>query len=67
MRQPIRREDWWKDVRWKIAESTGWSLGYIDNLSMGDIWEWLSVRDGNAKADAAVQRDTARRRKGKRR
>lgn len=41
---------WWAIHRWRIAEETGWTLEYIDDMSMADVQEWLSVRDGETKA-----------------
>ncbi len=37
-------------VRWKIAERFGWTLEYVDALSMGDLLELYHVDDGIAKA-----------------
>jgi len=44
-------------LRWRIAEEMGWSLEYIDALSLGDVWEYLSLQDARAKlrADAATK------------
>lgn len=36
-------------LRWQIAERYGWSLEYIDNLSMADIHEYLQIQDAKAK------------------
>lgn len=55
-------------LRWRLAEATGWTLDYIDSLSMGALWEWLSIRDADAKyrkqeAEAARLKAQAGRRK----
>ena len=36
--------------RWQMAEKFGWTLEYIDNLSMADLREYMQVMDGRAKA-----------------
>ena len=36
--------------RWQIVKDTGWTLEYIDNLSLGDYFEYHQVKDGIAKA-----------------
>lgn len=45
----LQREDWWRAVRWQMAKETGWSLEYIDNLSWGDVWEYMQLNDADAK------------------
>jgi hypothetical protein len=37
-------------VMWELAEATGWTLEYIDGLSLSRLHEWLSIRDGKHKA-----------------
>ena len=37
-------------IRWTLAERFGWTLDYIDALSMGDIHEYLQIQDGRNKA-----------------
>jgi hypothetical protein len=37
-------------TRWMLAEKFGWSLEYIDSLSLGDFAEWLQVEEGKARA-----------------
>jgi len=37
-------------LRWRIARETGWTLEYIDGLSLADIHEREQVLDGEAKA-----------------
>ena len=36
--------------RWEIVKETGWSLEYIDALSLGDYFERFQVQDGISKA-----------------
>jgi DNA-dependent RNA polymerase auxiliary subunit epsilon len=33
-------------VRWQLAEKFGWSLEYIDSLSMETLHEYLQIKDG---------------------
>lgn len=35
-------------VRWNLAEKFGWTLEYIDSLSMADLHEYLQIQDGAA-------------------
>jgi hypothetical protein len=37
-------------LRWRLAREFGWSLEYIDALSMADLEEYLQVTDGEIKA-----------------
>ena len=39
--------------RWQIARETGWSLEYIDNLTLADWEEFWQVRDGTGKVATA--------------
>jgi len=32
------------------VKETGWTLDYVDALSVADFNEWLQVRDGTGKA-----------------
>ena len=36
--------------RWELVKETGWTLDYVDALSVADFNEWLQVRDGTGKA-----------------
>jgi hypothetical protein len=38
---------WW---RWHLARATGWTLEYVDGLSMGDWHEYWQIVDGEGKA-----------------
>jgi len=42
--------------RWELVKTTGWTLEYIDALSLADLHEFLKVRDGKAKADNSILR-----------
>lgn len=41
--------------RWKLAERFGWSLEYVDSLTMQDFHELLQVDDGRAKAKKTLE------------
>ncbi len=43
-------DEWW---RWRLVRETGWTLDYIDSLSLADFHEWLQVEDGRAAAAKA--------------
>lgn len=45
--------EWW---RWKIAQEFGWSLSYVDSLSLADLHEYWQVRDGEGKAGTSLLR-----------
>ena len=36
--------------RWELARECGWTLEYIDNLSMQDFQNWIQIRDAKVKA-----------------
>ena len=40
----------WAYWVWKLAETTGWTLEYIEGLSMERIHEWLQIVDARGKA-----------------
>lgn len=52
----------WAMQRWEIAEATGWPLEYIDGLSLGELWEYESVKDARNKIRKANAEDRRRRR-----
>jgi hypothetical protein len=37
-------------VRWSLAERFGWTLEYIDGLSIADLFEFYEVEEGREKA-----------------
>lgn len=37
-------------MRWTIAERFGWTLEYVDGLSMADLHEFIQIEDGRIKA-----------------
>ena len=40
---------------WEMAERFGWTLEYIEGLSMARWHEYLQVRDGESKAMAELR------------
>ena len=47
--RPVGLDEWHSALRWEIAKETGWTLEYIDELSLNDVWEYLSIKSGTAK------------------
>lgn len=41
-------------LRWKLAEEFGWSLEYIDGLSLQDILDYISIEDGKAHVRKSI-------------
>lgn len=41
-------------LRWDLAERFGWTLEYIDALSMEELHEYLQVQDGLGKASTSL-------------
>jgi hypothetical protein len=39
-----------------LAEKFGWTLEYIDTLSLGDILDFWQIQDGRTKASNSVNR-----------
>jgi hypothetical protein len=37
-------------IRWELAEHFGWTLEYIDSLSLADLHEYWMINTGRAKA-----------------
>jgi len=37
-------------LRWELARTFGWTLEYVDSMSIADLHEYLQVRDGEIKA-----------------
>lgn len=37
-------------TRWRLVERFGWTLEYVDGLSMADLHELIQVDDGKANA-----------------
>ncbi len=46
----------WEFWRWELVKETGWSLEYVDALSVKDFQEWVHVRDGKRKAERSLVR-----------
>lgn len=42
--------------RWELVKETGWTLEYIDALSVATFHEWMQVKDGTAKASKSLLR-----------
>lgn len=38
-------------LRWNLAEKFGWTLDYIDGLSLEDLNEYIRIMDGRATAN----------------
>ncbi len=57
----------WEFWRWRLARDTGWTLEYIDGLSLADVHQFWQVTDGEGKAGKAhaeqAQRSRARRKR----
>ncbi len=45
-------------VVWEMAEHFGWTLEYVENLSLARLYEWVAVANARAKGQ-----DEAKRRK----
>ena len=41
--------------RWHMAEQYGWTLDYVDSLSLEDMTEYYQVQDGLHKAQAEMR------------
>jgi hypothetical protein len=41
-------------LRWALAERFGWSLEYIDALTVADLHEFIQVMDGKAHANRSI-------------
>ena len=37
-------------TRWQLAEKYGWTLDYIDGLSVATLHEWVQIQDAIGKA-----------------
>jgi hypothetical protein len=55
----------WELLRWTLAENYGWTLEYIDALSVATIHQWIQIEDGKAKAFAPIGGGGHRARKGR--
>jgi hypothetical protein len=51
-KEPVPFEAW----RWKIVEDTGWTLEYVDSLTLSDMREYMQVLDGTQKAQTSILR-----------
>ena len=41
-------------LRWRVAERFGWTLDYIDSLSVADLHEYLQIQDGLGHAQKSI-------------
>ena len=46
--------------RWRMAKEFGWTLKYVDSLSIADLHEWLAVEDGMNKARTSLLNRSSR-------
>lgn len=60
MGETITREQFWAYNKWKLIERTGWSVEYVENLSIGHWSEWLNIQDYEDKKQEAIARDRQR-------
>jgi hypothetical protein len=37
-------------LKWQVIESTGWTVDYFNSLPLGELWEYVNILDGRAKA-----------------
>lgn len=37
-------------TKWRLVKLTGWTLDYIDSLSLGRLYECVQIEDGINKA-----------------
>jgi hypothetical protein len=37
-------------IRWSLAERFGWTLDYIDSLSLADLFEFFQIESGREQA-----------------
>jgi hypothetical protein len=41
-------------IRWRLVMDTGWTLEYVDALSLGDLQEYFQVMDGMNKGRSSL-------------
>jgi hypothetical protein len=37
-------------LKWQVIESTGWTVDEFNQLPLGELWEYVNILDGRAKA-----------------
>lgn len=37
-------------MKWKLIRKTGWTIEYVDSLSLGKLYELYQIDDGLTKA-----------------
>lgn len=45
--------EWW---RWELARKMGWTLEYVDSLSLQDWHDYWQILDGEAKARKSLEK-----------
>lgn len=60
---PLEPDEQRRMLRINIAEQTGWTLDYIDNLSMADIGDYISVTDATERAKAKIRKQKSKEKK----
>jgi hypothetical protein len=48
-----------------LAEQYGWSLEYVDSLSLADMEEYFQIQDGTGKARSELRERNAAKKKGR--
>lgn len=48
--EPIDSADGLRLMQWRLIKLTGWTLDYVDSLSMGQLRELYQLEDGDMKA-----------------
>jgi len=38
-------------LKWRVIENTGWTVDYFKQLPLGELWEYVNILDGRAKAN----------------
>jgi hypothetical protein len=41
-------------IRWELAERFGWTLDYIDSLTLHDFLEYVTIQDGKGHASKSI-------------
>jgi hypothetical protein len=48
-------------IKWTIAERFGWTLDYIDSISLADLHEFFEIEEGREKARPAAKTNKRKR------
>lgn len=49
-KEPVSAQDNFDILKWKVIKLTGWTLDYVDSLSIGKLYKCLQIEDGLTKA-----------------